>query len=387
MSLYRMQFNNEEIRLLIIEKIAGSIDPVDDLILAQLIKDDPGVREMWLTISAGLEDATAAGFDVNVDEQAQWMRLEPLMVSPARPGLRIIGRRLLAAASIVAVLAAGYWWYQAGTRSAEVSTGLSFTDGKMKFPTLELANHETVELHGKAESTFKAGDAVFETNGNTLVYKTVAGNNQNWTLHVPYGYDYKIRLSDGSEVWLNAATTLKFPASFQGQTREVSVEGEAFFNVSKNKESPFLVRARETEVLVTGTSFNVNTYSTGRIRTALMEGSVVLRNEGKKAVHLQPGFEADFTSIAGFETRPFDSLEVLSWLKGVYYFSNTTLKELSEAMKRMYNVESEFSNITLKGKTFSGEMRKDQPLQAFLDNINLSGDVNCQLIDGKIYFK
>jgi transmembrane sensor len=382
-----MQLNKEEIRVLIIEKISGSIETADDLILLQLINDDDDVHQMWLAISEDVKTATSLGFNINVDEQQQWNQLEPLLNNPSRSKIRFFARRVLAAASILAAVGTGYWWLSSDKLSFDSSAPASLSKGKSKFPTLELPDHQVVELTGNEQRKFKIGDAVFETNGRVLSYTTTAGNTQNWALTVPQGSDYKIQLPDGTEVWLNAATSLKFPANFSGHTREVSIAGEAFFKVAKNNGHPFVVHALSTEVLVTGTSFNVNTYTVDRVRTALVEGSVTMRNQNTKEIHLKPGFEADFTSRLGFETQPFDSVEVLSWMKGIYYFRNTPLKDLSEVIRRWYDVESEFSDVALQNKMFSGEMRKEQPLQSFLENLNLSGDVNCLLVDGRIYIK
>jgi transmembrane sensor len=381
-----MQLTNEEIRVLIIEKIAGSIEPAENLVIEQLINDDRGVHEMWLAISEEVREAELRGFSVNVDEQVQWDRLEPLMASPPPSKIKVIAIRILAAASILAAILTGYWWLQPG-KSSDASSGSSLALFKIKVPTLELPDHQLVELEAKEHKSFRVGDAVFELEGRTISYTAAAGNHQNWALSIPAGDDYKIKLSDGTEVWLNAATILKFPANFSGGTREISIEGEAFFKVAKNKQQPFIVHTSATEVLVTGTQFNVNTYDKNKIHTSLLEGSVTLRNEKSGEVHLKPGFEAKFSNQSGFETQPFDSLEVLSWMKGIYYFRNTPLKELSEVIKRWYDVDTEFSNNEIQNKTFSGELRKEQPLQTFLENLNLSGDVQGQLKNGKASFR
>jgi transmembrane sensor len=382
-----MELNKEEIRLLIIEKIAGSIEPADEVIIEHLIKHNPEVHEMWLTISEELSEAKSLGFRVNVDEQEQWERLEPLLEDRPFSKIRILTKRVLAAASILAIVATGYWWLRPGKSNSDASYASSLAAIKVKLPTLELPNHQLIELPANEHKKFKAGNAVFETNGKTLSYTTAINNQQHWTLLIPPGYDYKIQLSDGTEVWLNAATSLRFPASFSGDTRELSMDGEAFFRVAKNKEHPFVLHTLATEVMVTGTSFNVNTYNTNRIQTSLVEGSVILRNEKTKEVQLAPGFEAHFTDQLGFEMQPFDSLETLSWMKGIYYFRKTPLKELSEVIKRWYNVESEFASSALQNKTFSGELRKEQPLQSFLENLSLSGDITGELSKGKIYFR
>ena len=382
-----MLFTKEEIRLLIIEKIAGTIEPADDPIIEQLINDDADTREMWLTISEEVREAESHGFSVNVDEQEQWNCLEPLLEDPPASKIKVIGRRLLAAASILAVVATGYWWLRSGKSSLDASSTSSLAATKIKLPTLELPNHQLVELPDNEHKKFKIGDAIFETDGRALSYITTAGNQQNWTLSIPPGFDYKIKLSDGTEVWLNAATSLKFPANFSDSTRELSIHGEAFFKVAKNKQRPFIVHTVATDVLVTGTAFNVNTYNTDKIQTALVEGSVILRNQNTGEVRLKPGFEAHFTNQLGFETQPFDSLEVLAWMKGIYYFRNIPLIELSEVIKRWYDVESQFADAALQHKTFSGELRKEQPLQSFLENLSLSGNVNGRLSNGKVHFK
>ncbi|HTE26531.1 FecR family protein [Flavitalea sp.] len=382
-----MQLNYEEIRVLIIEKIAGSIEPADDVIIEQLINDDQHVLKMWLAISEEVREAESLGFSLNVDEQQQWNRLEPLMTNPSSSKMKVLAIRMLAAATIFAVVATGYWWLQSGKSSADPSSASSLSAIKIKVPTLELPNHQVVELTGIEHKKIRISDAVFEIKGKTLRYTTAPGNNQNWTLSIPPGSDYKIQLSDGTEVWLNAASSLKFPANFNPGTREIYMDGEAFFKVAKNKQSPFIVHTSATEVLVTGTQFNVNTYNKNKVHTALVEGSVILRNENTKEVRLKPGFEAKFSNQLGFETQPFDSLEVLSWMKGIYYFRNTPLKELSEVIKRWYDVDTEFFNSEFQNKTFSGELRKEEPLQSFLENLNLSGDVKGQLKNGKVYFR
>ncbi|HEY6900392.1 MAG TPA: FecR domain-containing protein, partial [Puia sp.] len=204
------------------------------------------------------------------------------------------------------------------------------------------------------------------------------------TLAVPPTLDYKITLSDGTEVRLNSQTTLRFPLGFQGPKREVYVQGQAWFKVSKDKLHPFIVHTPGTEVLVVGTQFDVNTYEE-KEETALVEGAVILKH-GSTEVAIKPGIMSVYTPGRGFSTSPFDPTELLSWMKGVYYFHNTPLKDLAKLITRWYNVEVQFMNPGLQGKTFSGQIVKGQPLQSFLDNLNLSEDMHGSLRDGKIIF-
>ncbi|RYF97539.1 MAG: FecR family protein, partial [Chitinophagaceae bacterium] len=335
-----MQLNKEEIRILIIEKLAGSIEPADDLLIGQLINEHDDVRQMWLEMSEALRSAESGGFNPDADPQQQWNRIAPLLANPIRSSERhVMAIRIMAAASILAIVVTGYLWLRSAKSSAKSLEESSIAKVKIKVPTLRLPNNQVLELNSNTQKKFRVGDAVFEIDNNTLSYKTGTGNHDQWIFSTPPGIDYKIELSDGTAIWLNAATRLKFPASFGTAIREVDIDGEAFFNVAENKKSFFIVHTPATEVLVTGTRFNVSTYDTNKIQTALVEGSVTVRNRIKREIKLKPGYEAEFTGEAGFSTHPFDSVEVLSWMKGIYYFRNTPLKELSIVIKRWYDVD------------------------------------------------
>jgi ferric-dicitrate binding protein FerR (iron transport regulator) len=185
------------------------------------------------------------------------------------------------------------------------------------------------------------------------------------TLTVPPKMDYKLRLSDGTEVWLNATSRLRFPFSFTGDKREVYLEGEAYFQVSKNDTKPFVVHTEQTDIHVLGTSFNVNAYSDGLTRTSLVSGAVIATAAGKE-VRLKPGEEAVYSSENGYKVVSFDDSEVLAWMKGVYVFHNTSLSEIASVIERWYGVQVVFDNKELAGKKFTGGLEKLQRLDYFL---------------------
>lgn len=232
------------------------------------------------------------------------------------------------------------------------------------------------------------GGATIQINEEELACASSAAATQQWsTLAVPSTFNYKIRLSDGTQVWLNAETKLRFPFTFPHQTREVYVDGEAFFKVAKKQHQPFIVHTPQTDVLVTGTQFNVNTYNRNAIQTSLVEGAVIAKSAGNRQVHLKPGFEVVYDAQKGFRTAAFDEADVLSWMKGVYYFHNTPLVELAKVLSRWYGIEVHFENAALQNKTFSGELVKQQPLQVFFDHLQLSADVRSLRKDQVVYLK
>jgi transmembrane sensor len=380
-----MALTVEEIRILMIEKLAGSIEPADDVLVSQLIKDDAVIREMWQQLTTEISRAECEGFVIQVDDQENWNRLQSLLGDAPASKVRRPFKKLLAAASILGFVAIAYWLLRTDKPPRHIAA-VSATTTIIKSPTLTLSNNQVVELTGDEDKKFKIPNGVLETTGRTLTYTITGDDDGSWTLTVPPGTDYKVRLSDGSEVWLNAATNLKFQPALKGKNRDVYIQGEAFFKVAKNTLRPFIVHAATTDVLVTGTVFNVNSYNADRIQTALVEGAVTLRHQHAPEVKLRPGFEAGFVNT-GFEMHPFDTLEVLSWMRGIYYFRNTPMNELSAVIKRWYDVDAEFSHSAVGLKTFTGELRRNDSLSVFLEHLNLSGEIQGTFNNGRLIFK
>ena len=181
----------------------------------------------------------------------------------------------------------------AAVKKNKQSVNLVLPDGK----TFELSKD------GDAE-TIALDNATIKTDNSTLQYNS-ADTMQN-TLWVPAGESYKIVLSDGTEVWLNAATRLRFPSRFYGKQREVYVEGEAYFKVAKDAAHPFIVHTTLTQVQVLGTSFNINTYEAGNVKTALVEGKVLTKSNDGKSMELTPGYAANYEVAKGFVSGVFD---------------------------------------------------------------------------------
>lgn len=235
--------------------------------------------------------------------------------------------------------------------------------------TLVLADGERIELQENPDSKFQQGQTEI-TNVDTSLLKYVAqdglvkpaGFN---TLIIPRGGQYKLELADGTEVWLNAATKLRYPAHFGGVTRrEVFLEsGEAYFRVKKNTALPFIVNAKGMEVQVLGTEFNVNTF-TNDYATTLVNGSVRLNATGMQTM-LEPGMQGTLSN-GKFTTNKVDTETYTAWKDGQIIFDEVSLGEATSNLSRLYDVDFEFSSPELKKKIVAGRLRKEAHIEDVL---------------------
>lgn len=374
-----MDYTNEQIHIMLLEKIAGTIDPADDRVVEQLLRDDSRVCAHWLSLNKQVEQATAAGFSVAADEEQSWQAIKPLL-GKHRP-LRLLFWKVAGVAALVAAIFAGISLFgrqKLPIRESGKATGVTLAVEEGTVIRAEKGVSKTVSLDG---TTLRLGE-------NTLIDQSPAYGRGRWrTLSVPAVLDYKVWLADGSQVWLNAETSLRFPSGFPGKTREVYIDGEAFFTITKNTRQPFIVHTPQTDVVVSGTQFNVNTYNPDHIKTALVEGSIITKGPGNGQVAVLPGYQATYTTQNGFQMAAFDDADVLSWMKGVYYFHHTPLQELAGVLSRWYGISVHFDNFALQKKTFSGALTKSQPLQLFLESLQLSANVHSVLNDNVLYLK
>lgn len=258
--------------------------------------------------------------------------------------------------------------------------------------TLTLSDGTQVSLtdakNGKLLS--ESGITVTKTADGQLAYQVNEGSGRNSaadfnTIATPKGGQYQILLSDGSKVWLNAASSIKFPTKFKGAERNVELIGEAYFEISKNKDMPFNVVANGTKVIVLGTHFNVAAYrGEGGVKTTLVEGSVAL-NKGKVTTLLKPGQQGVATSGGSFDVTEADVKSVMAWKNGYFMFNNADLPDVMRQLSRWYDVDVVFENNGRKYE-FVGEINRSYSLVKVLKILELSG-VQFELKDRTLIVK
>jgi ferric-dicitrate binding protein FerR (iron transport regulator) len=204
------------------------------------------------------------------------------------------------------------------------------------------------------------------------------------TLRIPARRDYSIQLSDGSTVHLNSKSTLRFPSKFAAK-REVYLEGEGFFTINTDDQHPFIVHTKNGDILVLGTSFNVNAYIKSGFTTSLLSGNVVVMTEGEK-VSLKPGQEARFTIDRGLQIVPLDQGALL-WREGIYHFNNTALEDLKDIIERTYDTALVIDNPRLQALQVNGKINREEPLAVFMTNISAASGGTCYIQDGTLHIK
>lgn len=204
------------------------------------------------------------------------------------------------------------------------------------------------------------------------------------TLTTPRGGQYQLNLPDGSKVWLNAASSLKFPSTFSGLSqRKVELSGEAYFEIAKNQGVPFVVVSNKQEVEVLGTHFNINAYTDeSDTRTVLLEGSVKVTDLlDRKDVLLKPGQEA-VLGLSAIKVQEADLDKAIDWKSGKFIFKNESLESIMRKVARWYDVEIIYMGHVPKQETFSGTVSRFDNVEKVLRRLELTGEVSFK-IDGR----
>jgi ferric-dicitrate binding protein FerR (iron transport regulator) len=253
--------------------------------------------------------------------------------------------------------------------------------------TLTLADGSTVVLDDARNGTLaqQGSSKVIKVDGK-LMYDPANNNSKEIvynTISTPNGGQYQLELPDGSLVWLNATSSIHFPTSFVGKERRVEVTGEAYFEVAKNRDMPFIVTVNGSEVQVLGTHFNVNAYSDeDNVKTTLLEGSVKFVS-GTNINMLGPGQQSQLASNGLIKVvSNVDVDEVVAWKNGMFDFDNAGIETVMRQLSRWYDVEIEY-----KGKTddqFIAEMRRNIKLSDALKALELTGKVKFEIQGKKI---
>lgn len=280
------------------------------------------------------------------------------------------------AASLVLFFGISFFYTREGLNSEKSVVNNSIVVGTDK-ATLTLGDGSNVVLNkGK---TFQSGAA--KSNGKELVYSKRPKKETTSILYnyltIPRGGQFSVALSDGSKIWLNSDSQLKYPEHFiEGETRKVElIYGEAYFDISpsiENQNTRFIVGTGKQEVEVLGTEFNIKAYKDeSNIYTTLLEGSIVLNNDLlKKKEKLIPGQQAILNkSTNDIVVVAVETKYEIAWKNGLFSFKNKSLKDIMGVLSRWYDVDVQFADEELKAVKFNGQLRKNQELESILELI------------------
>lgn len=335
----------------------------------------------------------------NTDEEEQLnKRIKARVLQTIRQGKKIGRRPLLQSAAVAAVLfalAAGLYFLSNSKASSHKIVAIhgekpaeqtQIKPGGNK-AILTLANGSTIvldtaskgllnETSGVKVQKLESGLVAYSIQGRQITENNAAFYN---TITTPRGGQYQVTLSDGTRVWLNAASSIRFPIAFFGDERKVEITGEAYFEVAKNKNKPFRVLAAGSEVEVLGTHFNVNAYTDEPyVRTTLLEGLVKVstsssKNQSSKFIH--PGQEASVSRVGGIKVNDHaDVEEAVAWKNGRFQFRSTDVRAILRQLSRWYDVDVVYKgNVNLH---FTGQLSRSESVTEIFKKLQLTGEVH-----------
>ena len=205
------------------------------------------------------------------------------------------------------------------------------------------------------------------------------------TLKTPRGKDFQVTLPDGTIVWLNVESTLRYPSRFAGKERIVELAGEAYFKVSKDAEHPFVVRTKHLTTRVLGTSFNFRSYDNEASHVTLVEGEVAVNTSGSSTSHtLKPGQDASIGPEGNIQIQQVNTQAYTAWTEGYFYFEDVALSQIMKELGRWYNLTVHFQEARTMKYRFNFWAKRDVPIQNTLAQLNLLGKVRATLNENTI---
>jgi hypothetical protein len=297
------------------------------------------------------------------------------------PVVQLFTRNSIAAAILILLgLGIFSWWKLSAPKTPQPVVARQFKNdiapGGNK-AILTLADGSTIALDsaGKGNLATQGNAAVVKPAAGMLSYKA-AGPGPSATLYnmiaTPVGGQYQVTLADGTQVWLNALSSLRFPTVFNDSSRDVELTGEAYFEVAKDKHKPFRVHVAGLEAEVLGTHFNVNAYpDESSVRTTLLEGAIRMV-KGNDKLLLQPGQQAQTQAAGGFRlVKDADTDEAVAWKNGYFSFEGADVHALMRQIARWYGVQVRYEGEPGRA-LFGGEIGRDLTLMQVLTGLGKS---------------
>lgn len=317
-----------------------------------------------------------------------------------RRGIHRIRRwQRISVAAAALVLVIGVWMFRDRLSGESVypnaATSLALPSGGNR-AVLTLANGRQVLLNEALKGEVAVEGARIVKNADGLIsYEVTADNGKDagavHTVSTPRGGQFSVILSDGSRVWMNAASTLRYPARFTGNRREVQLEGEAYFEISASSKAPFTVITPDQRVDVLGTGFNVKAYKDEPdTYTTLLEGAVKVSDRNAHNAVLKPGQYAVTGKSVSFHVGSAANVKaVLDWKNGEFVFPGESLESIMKKISRWYDVEIEYSRSAeeLKSELFYGSVSRWGDAREVLDVLSMTGTVKFSIHQGSAHKK
>lgn len=367
-----MNTDLELIHRLVLEELAGVISDEDLVYLKKTIREDPEAFRVWQETRAILDTPDVRAF---LEKPRSIDVIFNATIKPKRNGFW--GFSL----SLVAVLVVSLCIYFFYPHPKNDPIAKSFN---VKNIRLDLPGNDPVDL-SEQQGAIKLQSFTLNNANKSLIVKAENATARLATLTVPPGKDYKLTLDDGTVIWVNAATTVRFPTTFLDATRDIYLNGEAYLEVAKNTK-PFIVHLQDANIKVLGTAFNVNTYNPNKVQVALVNGAIRMEMPGD-SIQLTPGHELTVLPGKTPEVAPFDESTLLSWRQGLYLFQNMALSEIMEVVPRLFGKAVVIESTAKKTARFTGVLNRNKPVEESMELLKATNGLDYYIQGDTIHIK
>ncbi|MFA6945613.1 MAG: FecR family protein [Pedobacter sp.] len=299
--------------------------------------------------------------------------------------------RIISAAAIIIIISVGTLFYLNYIKKLNTKHEISGVQNDISpggnIATLTLADGRKISLTDAKNGQLaeQSGIKISKTADGQLVYTISDSDNSSQSLsyniiETPAGGQYQVNLPDGSKVWLNSASSLRYPVRFTGNERRVEISGEAYFEVAHNKRMPFKVINSSQIVEVLGTHFNIMAYpDESSTKTTLLEGSVRIIKENKSKI-ITPGQQTRVKN-GDIDVETVDVTQVTAWKDGYFMFKNEDIQSIMRQISRWYNLEVEYQGHFTE-KVFGAKISRTRNVSEVLEILESTGSIHFKIIPG-----
>lgn len=353
------------------------------ILYADAGEEDPANRDIWLMWNGSAvqnqpaRDDWGPILDRIYQRAGDWEQKQPA-ITIRRPF------RLVAAAAILFLIAIGSWLIFHPTKPGIAKTGTQQERFRNDVPPgsngaiLTLASGKKIVLDSAANGVIAIqGEGKIVNQNGQISYS----NKENSATDMLYnsmstgrGHQYKLLMADGSIAWLNAASSIRYPAAFNGQERKVTITGEVYFEVANDAKRPFLVTVNDMEIRVLGTHFNVNAYEDEAVATTtLLEGSVKISRNATSML-LAPGQQVRVKNNGSMSRIDNADLSAaIAWKNGYFTFDSTSIAGVMRQLSRWYDVDVSYEGNKIPSEVFWGDLPRNSSLSAILKALEKTG--------------
>lgn len=331
----------------------------------------------------------------SINTSSAWMKFKN--ATKKQKGKKVYLKLLRYAAAIAIALSVGVtvYYFISDQQANQTIIAESKTVKPSSKAQLKLSDGKIIQL-GNDKGRIKESDGTLINKDSSLISylsNKIDDNNQPLIneISVGRGEEYQIQLADGTNVWLNSMSSIKFPVRFSNTTREVEISGEVYFEVAKNKLKPFIVHTPVHDVNVLGTAFNISCYEgDATTQTTLLEGKVSINNitGGFDKVELQPGMQYLYNKKNQTrEVKKVQASDYVAWVTGYFQFEEKTLEQIFKQLQRWYDIEVHFKNEQHRQEYFTGRLPRYEKVDFVLNMMEKVSDVDFEINDKTIIIK